>query len=92
VSVLEATAVVHVPEESRYELRLDGRPVGLADYRIRDGRIFFTHTEVNRSLEGQGLGSRLVGDALEHAKRQGLEIVAVCPFVAWYIEQHQSPQ
>jgi predicted GNAT family acetyltransferase len=92
MGVLEATAVVNVPEENRYELRLDGRLVGLADYRIRDGRILFTHTEVDRSLEGQGLGSRLVEGALEDAERQGLEAVAICPFVAWYIEQHQSPQ
>jgi predicted GNAT family acetyltransferase len=84
--------VVHAPEASRYELWVDGRLVGVADYRIRDGRILFTHTEVERSLEQRGLGSRLVAAALEDAERQRLEVIPLCPFVAWYMERHQSPQ
>lgn len=84
--------VVDAPEANRYELRLDGRLVGLAAYRRRDGRIAFTHTEVDESLEGRGLGSRLVAAALEDAARQGLDVVPLCPFVAWYIEQHPEYQ
>jgi uncharacterized protein len=84
--------VVNVPEEHRYELRLDGRLVGLAAYRRRNGRIVFTHTEVDESLEGRGLGSRLVQAGLEDAARQGLDVVPLCPFVAWYIEQHPEFQ
>jgi len=80
--------VVNAPEESRYELRLHGRLIGFADYRLRDGRIAFTHTEVDGSLEGRGFGSRLVAAALEDAARQGLDVVPLCPFVAYYIEQH----
>src|SRR5438132_2574600 len=51
--------VVEVPEASRYELRLDGRLVGLAAYHRRDGRLALTHTEVEESCQGRGLGSRL---------------------------------
>ena len=80
--------VVNAPEESRYELRLRGRLIGLAAYRLRDGRIAFTHTEVDESLEGRGFGSRLAAAALEDAARQELDVVPLCPFVAYYIEQH----
>jgi uncharacterized protein len=80
--------VVDVPEKSRYELRLDGRLIGLAAYRRRDGCIAFTHTEVDESCEGRGFGSRLVGVALEDALREGLEVVPLCPFVAHYVERH----
>ena len=86
-SVGEAV-VVHVPKASRYELRLDGRLIGLAAYRRRDGRIAFTHTEVDEALEGRGFGSRLAAAALEDAGRQGLEVVPLCPFIAYYIQQH----
>jgi predicted GNAT family acetyltransferase len=77
-----------VPEASRYELRLGGRLIGLAAYRRRDGRIAFTHTEVDESCEGRGFGSRLAAEALADARRQGLEIVPLCPFIAHYIERH----
>jgi predicted GNAT family acetyltransferase/glutaredoxin len=84
--------VVDVPERSRYELRLDGRLIGLAAYRRRDGRISFTHTEVDRSCEGRGFGSRLVAAALDDARRQGLRVLPLCPFVAHYVEQHPEYQ
>jgi uncharacterized protein len=86
-SVMEAE-VVDVPEASRYELRLGGRLIGLAAYRRRDGRIAFTHTEVDGSCEGRGFGSRLAEVALADAAKEKLEVVPLCPFIAYYIEKH----
>jgi predicted GNAT family acetyltransferase/glutaredoxin len=80
--------VVDVPEARRYELRLGGRMVGLAAYRRRDGRIAFTHTEVDESCTGRGFGSRLAAVALENAKQEGLDVIPLCPFIAHYIERH----
>jgi predicted GNAT family acetyltransferase/glutaredoxin len=80
--------VVDVPEASRYELRLGGRLIGLAAYRRRNGRIAFTHTEVDEKCAGRGFGSRLAAAALEDARREGLEIVPLCPFIEHYIERH----
>jgi predicted GNAT family acetyltransferase len=81
--------VVDVPEQSRYELRLDGRLIGLAAYRRRSGRIAFTHTEVDESCTGRGFGSLLASAALEDARRAGgLAVVPLCPFIAGYIERH----
>jgi predicted GNAT family acetyltransferase/glutaredoxin len=84
--------VVDVPAASRYELRLDGRLVGLAAYHRRDGRLAFTHTEVEESCQGRGLGSRLAAAALEDAGRRGLQVVPLCPFIAHYIERHPEYQ
>jgi predicted GNAT family acetyltransferase/glutaredoxin len=84
----EEAEVVHVPEQSRYELRLGGRLIGIAAYRRRGDRIAFTHTEVDESCEGRGFGSRLAAAALEDARRQGLAIVPLCPFIAHYVERH----
>jgi uncharacterized protein len=84
----EQADVVDVPEASRYELRVGERTIGLAAYRHRNGRIAFTHTEVDESCEGRGFGSRLAAAALEDARRRGLEVVPLCPFIAYYIERH----
>jgi predicted GNAT family acetyltransferase len=85
---VEDAVVVDSPEASRYELRLGDRLVGLAAYRRRNGRIAFTHTEVDDELEGHGFGSRLASEALADAKRRGLEVVPLCPFIAHYIDGH----
>jgi predicted GNAT family acetyltransferase/glutaredoxin len=80
--------VVDVPEKHRYELRLDGRLIGLAAYRRRNGRLVLTHTEVDEACSGRGFGTRLAAAALEDARRQALEVVPLCPFVARFIERH----
>lgn len=87
----EDAEVVDVPEESRYELRLDGRKIGEAAYHRRQNsnRISFTHTEVDPSCEGRGFGTRLAAAAIEDARRQGLEIVPLCPFIAHHV--HRAP-
>src|SRR5262249_37967544 len=53
----EDAEVVDNPEADRFELRLGGRLIGASFYRRRNGRIAFTHTEIEESHEGQGFGS-----------------------------------
>lgn len=84
----DEAVVVDVPERDRYELRLGGRLIGHADYRRRDGRLVFTYTEVEEESEGRGVGTRLALAALEDARRQDLDVVPLCPFMAYVIEQH----
>jgi uncharacterized protein len=81
-------AVADAPDASRYELRLGGRLIGIAAYRRRNGRIAFTHTEVDEACEGRGFGTRLARAALDDALRRGDDVVPLCPFIAHVIEQH----
>lgn len=73
--------------EHRYELEVDGE-VAIAEYRLRPGRISFTHTEVPDALEGRGIGKKLVKAALDDARARGLKVVPICPFVKHYIDAH----
>jgi predicted GNAT family acetyltransferase len=81
-----AVSVSDNPEQSRYEVRLDGELGGFAEYTSADGVVTFTHTEV--AIEGKGLGSRLVRQAIEDVRAKGLTIVAECSFVHGYLEKH----
>jgi predicted GNAT family acetyltransferase len=76
---------------NRYELDVEG-DLAIAEYRLRPGRITFTHTEVPDALEGRGIGSRLVKAALEDARARGLKAVPACPFVKHYIDKHPEMQ
>jgi uncharacterized protein len=76
------------PETSRYELRDGDTLVGFARYHLRDRAIVFTHTQVSDEYEGQGAGSQLAREALDDARRRGLRVVALCPFIASWIERH----
>ena len=77
--------------ERRYELEVDGE-LAIAEYRLRPGRISFTHTGVPDAIEGRGIGKRLVKAALADARAKGLKVVPICPFVKHYIETHPEEQ
>lgn len=75
-------------ERERYEIHVDGSLAGFAEYRGRGDTRTFTHTEVDERFEGQGVGSKLVHDALEDARARGLRVIPMCPFVRAYMGRH----
>ncbi len=76
-----ATSVSDVPAAGRYEIREDEMVAGFAAYRLTGDRITFHHTEVFEGFQGRGLALRLVADALSDARRRGLGVLPVCPYV-----------
>jgi uncharacterized protein len=68
----------------------DGELAGFTVYRSRAGLIAFMHTEIEPEFEGHGVGSALVREALEDARRKGLDVLPFCPFVNAYIERHRE--
>ena len=45
-----------------------------------DQRIIIDHTEVSDALRGKGAGKQLVTAAVDHARKNGLKILPLCPF------------
>ena len=80
--------VVDRPEKHRFEILADGAVAGFAAYRLREGEVTFTHTEVDGAYEGKGLGSVLVRHALDTARERGLAVRPACPFVRDWIARH----
>jgi predicted GNAT family acetyltransferase len=80
--------VVDSPERQRYEIVRDGEVLGFAAYQRTDRLVVFTHTEVDPSLEGQGIGSKLVRGALDDVRTTGLRVLPICPFVHRWMAGH----
>lgn len=76
------------PDEERYEILVDGRLAGFAQYRVRPGLLAFVHTEIDDAYEGQGLGGKLVDFALADVRERELDVLPFCPFVNEYIRRH----
>lgn len=73
---------------SRYLAEREGEVLGFAAYERADGVTTFTHTVVDPGHEGQGVGSTLVGGALDAERAARRAVVAVCSFVTSYVERH----
>ena len=79
-------------EKHRFEIDLGDGSFAIAEYRLRAGKIIFTHTEVPPAHEGRGIGSLLVRTALESARERGLKVIPICPFFVAYIKKHAEEQ
>jgi predicted GNAT family acetyltransferase len=80
--------VVDQPEQQRYVARLGDRVVGFAEYRNVQGRTILFHTEVDPSVEGRGVGSRLASGVLDDLRARGRRVTIKCPFIAAYVARH----
>lgn len=70
--------------------RQDGRVLGRAEYQKTASLVVLTDTEVDDSMEGEGVGSRLVAGALDDVRGQGLAVLPLCSFVKAYIGRHRE--
>lgn len=89
-------SVVQVSDDaaaSRFEGRIDGHLVGIAEYALTADRIVFTHTEVDPAYEGHGVGSAIARVALDSVREDGTRsVVPLCPFFKSYIDRHPAYQ
>ncbi len=79
--------IVHNPDKSRFEAKLDG---GIAElvYMKVGNTLIFHHTEVPEALEGRGIGGKLAKFGLDYVKENNINASALCPFVNAYVKKH----
>lgn len=79
--------LVDVASKKRYEAIIDGSTAYIEYIKAQD-KIYLTHTEVPKSMEGKGIGSALVLKVLEDIEKKNLTLIPLCPFVALYLKRH----
>jgi hypothetical protein len=77
-------------DQHRFELVVDGEVAGMAYYRLRDGAVVITHSEVDPRFRGRGLGNELARRTLDEIRSRGAEVVPLCPFFARYVSEHHE--
>jgi uncharacterized protein len=74
--------------EQRFEIYLDGRLAGVAEFYERDVAVVFPHTLIDADLRGRGLATELVKYALDDVRASGTRVIARCWYVAQFIDDH----
>jgi predicted GNAT family acetyltransferase len=83
-------AVTDNREAHQFELTVDGQTAVLI-YERRPHALALVHTEVPPALRGRGLATRLAEAAVNAARTEGLQVIAICPFVRAFLrKQHRS--
>ena len=86
---VDTPPVIDNRERSRFELHV-GELVGFLLYERSEKSLALIHTEVPVELRGRHFGEVLVNAALDEARRNGLAIVAVCPFAREYLRKQRQ--
>ena len=80
--------VTNNPDQHRYEAHVGDTLAGFADYQLATELVVFTHTEVDESFEGQGIGSALARAALDDVRDRNLKALVICPFITGWVQNH----
>ena len=79
--------VVHDnPEHSRLETEVAGQ-LATMRYERHPHAVVLVETDVPAGLRGRGIANALAKWAIETAERDGLRVVAACPFVRAYMHR-----
>jgi len=79
--------VIDNREKARFEVTVDGQTAVLY-YERTPRSLVLVHTEVPPASRGRHIGDVLAKAAIDRAHADGLQIVAVCPFVKAYLRKH----
>jgi len=85
---LDSQQLINNEEQKRYEFHLNGLKPRVEYILTKDNKVYLTHTEVPRELEGKGIASALVKATLAEVEKSGRQLVPLCPYVAQYIKKH----
>ncbi len=88
MSAAEEIAFTDDPGQRRYEAHYGEEPAGIIVYMRSPDVVALLHTEVEDAYEGRGIGSALARHALDDARAQGRQVLAICPFVDAWITRH----
>jgi len=91
--------VQHDPEASRFHVppevidgdiqhKMANMGTVLSYHQLGPKLLDFRSTLVPPHLRGKGVGTELVRQALDWARREGYQVVPSCPFVAWFIDDN----
>ena len=86
-------SVTNDADGRRYEALVEHATVaGFVEYQETDELVVLTHTEVDPSFEGRGIGGALARAALDDIRERGLKALVICPFIIGWLRNHPEYQ
>ncbi|MEO8772896.1 MAG: GNAT family N-acetyltransferase [Gelidibacter sp.] len=78
-------------KEGSFYVKLDGKKEAEMTYFYKDqDTIDIDHTEVNESLQGQGVGNKLIEEAVTFMRTKNLKAVTSCSYAKSVFEKKQA--
>lgn len=85
---METTEVVLGKVKGEVQLFSDGMKAGKMDISVTGEKLTVYHTEVSPAYEGKGFAKLLLEKLVSYARKNGLKIVPLCPYVHGQFRKH----
>ncbi|MBC8766403.1 N-acetyltransferase [Arenibacter sp. BSSL-BM3] len=72
--------VQHDKENKKFTMVINGE-TAMVTYKLVDGKMYLTYSEVPFKLRGKGYGKKLVEGTFEQLTNEGYKAVAVCSYI-----------
>ena len=56
--------------------------------RVVEKYLIVDHTKVSKKLKGQNIGKQLLEKMVDYARKEGLKVIPICPFVEGQFKKH----
>lgn len=76
----ELIPIKHDKENKRFILNINGE-LAKVEYVHKDDKLFLVHSEVPKTLRGQGIGKILVEKTFEKLTQEGYKAIAICSYI-----------
>ena len=74
--------------KGKFFIEENGKQLALMTYKkSSEDKIIIDHTEVDESIQGEGIGNDLVEAVVKFARQNNFQIVPVCPFAKKVIDE-----
>lgn len=78
-------------KNGKFFIEIDKQEMAVMTYFYIDKHtINIDHTEVNESLKGQGIGSKLIGEVVAFMRNNHLKVVPTCSYVKAVLEKKKA--
>lgn len=84
------STVTHYSDRKRFIAEEGGREAGYLEYeREANGSVFVAmHVVTDPEFRGRGIAGEVTAAAFEHARRAGIKVKPVCPYVQGWVEKN----
>jgi predicted GNAT family acetyltransferase len=84
-----AMTVEHHPDRNRFTIQLAPDVEAFIEYERREDEVLdLQHTMVPVEWRRHGIGGELVKQTMEIARRDGIRVIATCPFIVSWLEKN----
>ncbi|GAB3839192.1 GNAT family N-acetyltransferase [Kribbella italica] len=81
--------VTNNPDRQRYEAVVGKATLaGYVEYQETSELVVLTHTEVDATRAGRGIGGALARGALDDIRERRLKALVLCPFIIGWLRNH----